>query len=74
MDPLKDYLSTRQAGEKYGLSKEHIARMLKAGKLQGKKIGHDWLVYEPSLKAYTKRMEKLGVQKFGMRPNQNKRS
>ncbi len=64
---IEDYISTREAGEKYGLSKEHIARMLKAGHLRGKKIGHDWLVYEPSLQEYKKQMESLGKKKFGSR-------
>ncbi len=64
---IEDYISTREASEKYGLSKEHIARMLKAGQLQGKKIGHDWLVYEPSLLKYKQQMESLGKKKFGIR-------
>jgi excisionase family DNA binding protein len=72
MDALKDYLSTREAGEKYELSKEHIARMLKAGRLKGKKVGHDWLVYEPSLQKYKAQMDKLGSAKHGLRKQSSK--
>lgn len=72
MDALKDYLSTKEAGEKYALSKEHIARMLKAGRLKGKKIGHDWLVYEPSLQKYKAQMVKLGSSKHGLRKQSSK--
>ena len=67
MESLDDYISTREASDRYGLSKEHIARMLKAGLLKGKKIGHDWLVHEPSLRKHTKQMNSLGKKKFGLR-------
>jgi hypothetical protein len=60
MDALKDYLSTREASQRYGISPSQLTRLLNAQLIQGKKIGHDWLIYEPSLKKYVKNPPKPG--------------
>jgi excisionase family DNA binding protein len=41
-----ELLSTKEAGEKLGLSQDHVRRLLEQGKLKGKKLGHDWVVLE----------------------------
>jgi len=45
-------LVTSEAVQLSGLSREHIQRLLRAKKIEGTKLGHDWLVYEDSLKAF----------------------
>lgn len=60
MDLLKDYLSTREASQRYNISPSQLTRLLNAEVIQGKKIGHDWLIYEPSLKEYAKNPPKPG--------------
>ncbi len=37
-------LSNREAGEKLGLSADHVRRLLEQGKIEGKKVGPDWVV------------------------------
>jgi len=37
-------LSTKEAAEKLKLSVDHIRRLLEQGKLNGKKLGRDWVV------------------------------
>lgn len=36
--------SVREASEKLKISDSHCRRLLKAGKINGKKLGHDWVV------------------------------
>src|SRR5579885_3071555 len=45
-------ISTSEATRIAGLSREHIQRLLRSSVVEGLKLGHDWLVYEDSLKAY----------------------
>jgi excisionase family DNA binding protein len=59
-------LSTSEAMRMSGLSREHIQRLLRVGRLEGLKPGHDWLVYEDSLKAFLAQPRKPGP-KLGKR-------
>ncbi len=52
MDSLRDYISTKEASEKFGLSREHLARLAQKGVIEARKIERDWLIYLPSLQAY----------------------
>jgi excisionase family DNA binding protein len=56
-------LSTKEAGEKLGLSKEHVRRLLGQGKMKGKKVGRDWIVFnlEYKRKRKPKHSRKTGV-------------
>jgi excisionase family DNA binding protein len=36
--------SVREASEKLGISDAHCRRLLKSGEIEGKKLGHDWVV------------------------------
>ncbi len=53
-------LSTSEAMRMSGLSREHIQRLLREGHIEGIKPGHDWLVYEDSLKAFLAQPRKPG--------------
>jgi excisionase family DNA binding protein len=43
-----------------GFSREHIQRLLRNKKVEGVKPGHDWLVYEDSLKTFLAQPRKTG--------------
>lgn len=53
-------LSTAEAMRLSGLSREHIQRLLRQKRIEGIKLGHDWLVFEDSLKAFTAQPRKTG--------------
>ena len=36
--------SVKEAAMKMGLSERHLRLLLKEGKIEGKKLGHDWVV------------------------------
>ena len=42
---MKDeLLTTKQAAQRLGLSSDHVRRLLEQGKIQGKKLGRDWVI------------------------------
>lgn len=53
-------LSTSQAVQQSGMSREHIQRLLRMGILEGAKPGHDWFVYKDSLTAFLAQPRKRG--------------
>jgi len=52
--------STREAAEKLGLSSDHVRRLLEQGKIEGKKVGRDWVVLSLSYKRKRKPKIKKG--------------
>ena len=53
-------LSTTEAVQLSGLSREHIQRLLRQKLLEGMKLGHDWLLFEDSLEAFLAHPRKTG--------------
>jgi hypothetical protein len=53
-------LSTTEAMEASGFSREHIQRLLRNKKVEGVKPGHDWFVYEDSLRTFLAQPRKTG--------------
>ena len=53
-------LSTAQASRMSGLGRQYIERLLRQERLAGIKPGHDWLVYEDSLRAFLAQPRKRG--------------
>ncbi|SRR5579871_248602 len=53
-------LSTTEAMKQSGLSREHIQRLLRQKRVEGIKLGHDWLVFEDSLTAFLSQPRKTG--------------
>lgn len=58
-----DYISVKEASEKYGLSVAQIGRLLRLGKLQGRKIGNSWAVVPTSVELYLADRPKPGLKK-----------
>src|SRR5260370_39251183 len=44
-------LPTTAACKMTGFSRSYILRLVRNGRIEGVKLGHDWLIYEDSLKA-----------------------
>lgn len=53
-------LSTAEARDRSGLTQEHIQWLLRHGRLEGFKVGHDWLVFEDSLLEFLAQPRKPG--------------
>ena len=53
-------VSTAEACKVSGFSREYIARLLREGRIEGVKLGHDWLVYEDSLTTFLAQPRKRG--------------
>jgi excisionase family DNA binding protein len=53
-------LSTAEASAIAHLGREYIQRLLRQGRLEGVKLGHDWLVYEDSLQRFLAQPRKTG--------------
>ena len=37
-------LGTKEAADQLGISQDHVRRLLEQGKIEGKKLGRDWVV------------------------------
>jgi excisionase family DNA binding protein len=53
-------INTLEASTISGMSREYIQRLARKGRIEGLKTGHDWLVYEDSLKAFLATPRKTG--------------
>ena len=59
-DSIDDYRTTREASQLFGVSQDHVRKLLFFGKIRGKRLGHDWLVFIPSLESYLANKAKRG--------------
>jgi len=57
---LTKYVTTREAAEMLGVNRFWIVRLLASEKIKGRKLGHDWLVFAPSLEKYLANKSKRG--------------
>ncbi len=56
-------LPTAAACQRTGFSRGYIQRLLKSGRIEGVKLGHDWLMYEDSLAAFLAQPRQRGRPK-----------
>ncbi len=56
----REFMTTVRAAERSGLSKVHLARLLRNGILEGVQLGREWLVYTDSLDKYLATPHKPG--------------
>ena len=56
----REYITTPQAAERSGLSKNYIATLLRRGKLDGFQLARDWFVYTDSLEQFLQTNRKPG--------------
>jgi len=51
---MTEIYSTKEAAEKLGLSHEHVRLLVRKGIIEGKKVGHDWVVLDLNYKRIRK--------------------
>jgi excisionase family DNA binding protein len=51
-DIMENEIDTRQAAQQYHVSENYIRRMIREGKIKGRKLRRDWLVDVASLGEY----------------------
>jgi len=69
-----NFISVREASERYGYSGSHIRQLLLANKIEGRKFANAWMVNAESLQNYRAQMERLGKRKHGMWANNTKKN
>ena len=59
MDPLlpENLITTKHASELSGYTSDYLSRLIRSGKITGKKIGHSWLVDSASLESFLKQQK-----------------
>lgn len=63
---LHNFISVKEASERYGYSGSHIRNLLGKGMIEGEKFAGVWLVDPGSIEKHRTRMEKLGNKKHGV--------
>lgn len=54
MEPIGEFISTKEAADLTGYTRQYVANLVKGGKVQGKLIGARWLVLRQSILNYRK--------------------
>ena len=49
---LSKYVTAQQAANMLGVDDSNIRHLLLGGRIKGKKLGHVWIVYVPSIEKY----------------------
>ena len=60
---MEDYISVKEASERYGLSGQRIRQVLATGIVQGRKFGITWAIDVKSLEDYLAKNRKPGPKK-----------
>jgi hypothetical protein len=63
---MQDYISVKEAKERYGLSGQRIRQLLSNGTVKGRKFGITWAVDVKSLEDYLGTVRKPGRKKIQM--------
>ncbi len=64
---LERYISVKAAAECSDYSSQYLRRLLRNGRLEGRKIGQKWLISPASLEAYLSRGRMLRDRRHGPR-------
>ena len=59
-DPFKDLIGLEEAALYAGFSSRHLRLLLQHGKIQGKKIGRDWITTKEEIDKYLSQPRKPG--------------
>lgn len=49
-----DYITSAEAAKQLGFSADHIRKLIRTGKMNGEKIGRNWIVHVEELKKITR--------------------
>ena len=64
---IKEHLSVQSASEATGYNIQYLRRLLRAGTLEGIKIGQIWLIEMQSLETYLQHVESTSDRRCGPR-------
>jgi excisionase family DNA binding protein len=56
----RQYITTSEAAERSGLSKNYLTQLLRKGTLEGFQMARDWLIYTDSLETFLAQPRKPG--------------
>lgn len=62
----QNFISVKEASQKYGYSVSHIRNLLGKGVINGEKFASVWMVDRGSLEQYQNTMDQLGKKKHGL--------
>lgn len=62
---LGNFISVKEASERYGYSGSHIRNLLTRGVIEGEKFASVWMVDPQSIEKHKAQMEQLGKKKHG---------
>ncbi len=57
---LTQYVTSKQAAEMMGVVTDHVYRLIEGEKLKTIRLGHEWLIYVPSIEKYRRTKSKRG--------------
>jgi hypothetical protein len=60
LDQKREYITTSQASEISGLSKQHLAKLLREEKLEGFQLARNWVIYTDSFEKFLATPRKSG--------------
>ena len=60
---VNEWLNTSEGAELTGFSVDYVRRLARAGRIEARKVGRDWLIERASLLAFKAQMDRLGAQK-----------
>jgi len=63
---LTKYVTTKQAASMLGVNRFRIVQLLLDKRIKGIKLGHDWLVFAPSVEKYIETKSKRGRPPSGV--------
>ncbi len=66
MTPLGDWLTSKEAAALTGYNVQHVRRLARAGKVESKKWGRDWIINRQSILSY------IETEGFGPEPKRKK--
>lgn len=58
-----NWITTAEAAELTGYDPTHIRRLVRTGRIHGKKFGRDWMIDRESIVVHAEEMERLGAAK-----------
>ena len=59
-----EWITTKEAAELAGYAPAYIRQLIARGRLNGRKLGRDWILDRSEVLAYAKKMKQLGPEKY----------
>jgi len=70
IDPNRKYITTPEAEQTSGLSRNYLAALLRQGKLDGFRLAREWFIYTDSLEHFLATPRKSGPKGPRKKPEQ----